>query len=122
MGNARGNRYSRNHKSMIPANNAFWDFSVHEIGYYDMPAMVDFILNMTELPQMIFVGHSQGTTAQLIMCAEKPVYNQKLKTVFHLAPIAYLTHMRSPLLKFFAFFSNTIGVRYNYRPIDIFIH
>ncbi|GLV35383.1 uncharacterized protein CBL_01467 [Carabus blaptoides fortunei] len=121
LGNARGNRYSRNHKTMIPANNKFWDFSFHEIGYYDLPAMIDFVLNMTELPQLSYIGHSQGSTVQLVLCAEKPVYNQKIKTAYHLAPVAYLVHMRSPLLKFFALFTSTIGLFFDVVGIGEFL-
>lgn len=66
LGNARGNRYSRRHKTLNPDGNRkerrdFWSFSWHEIGYYDLPAMIDHILdNNTDFKKIFYVGHSQG--------------------------------------------------------------
>lgn len=63
MGNARGNRYSRNHTYLQPnsttADGNFWDFSWHEIGYYDLPAMIDYILKETGFTKLGYIGHSQ---------------------------------------------------------------
>lgn len=47
MGNARGNTYSKRHKTMKPTSSSFWKFSWHEIGFYDVPAMVDYALRET---------------------------------------------------------------------------
>ena len=38
---------------------SFWDFSWHEIGYYDLPAMINHILNTTKNDKLHYVGHSQ---------------------------------------------------------------
>ncbi|XP_029174738.1 lipase 1-like [Nylanderia fulva] len=45
LGNFRGNLYSRTHVSLSPSNLTFWDFSYHEMGIYDLPAMITFITN-----------------------------------------------------------------------------
>jgi predicted alpha/beta hydrolase len=58
-GNARGNLYSKAHKTLLPNQKAFWDFSWHEIGYYDLPAMIDYILLHTQQQQINYIGHSQ---------------------------------------------------------------
>jgi hypothetical protein len=49
FGNNRGNRYSRKHKTKDPGDVGFWDFSWKEMGEYDAPAMIDFVLDQTQL-------------------------------------------------------------------------
>lgn len=99
LGNARGNRYSRKHSKYTPDMNQFWDYSWHEIGIYDVPAIVDYTLNVTGKEKLHYIGHSQGTTVFFVMCSEKPEYNEKFLLAQGLAPVAYVEHMSSPLLK-----------------------
>ncbi|XP_071877191.1 lipase 3 isoform X1 [Bombus fervidus] len=97
--NARGNAYSRKHKKYTTKDKEFWDFSWHEIGYYDLPATIDYILEHTGYAELYYVGYSQGTTAFYVMASEKSEYNRKIKGMISLAPIAFLANHRSPLLK-----------------------
>jgi lysosomal acid lipase/cholesteryl ester hydrolase len=65
LGNNRGNKYSRNHISLNPDKDIkFWNYSLHEMGILDLPAMIDFILGETGREKISYIGHSQGT-AQL---------------------------------------------------------
>ncbi|XP_068150930.1 lipase 1 [Drosophila tropicalis] len=89
LGNARGNRYSRNHTSLDPDERKFWDFSWHEIGMYDLPAMIDYILENTGYKKLQYIGHSQGCTSFFVMCSMKPEYNDKVLTMHALAPAVY---------------------------------
>ncbi|EAT33506.1 AAEL014218-PA, partial [Aedes aegypti] len=97
--NVRGNRYSRKHISYTPNMNKFWDFSWHEIATYDLPAIIDYTLNVTSKEKLHYIGHSQGTTVFFVMCSERPEYNEKILLAQGLAPIAFMEHMNSPLLK-----------------------
>jgi len=47
LGNARGNSWSRQHVNLTTEDNAFWDFSFHEIGTRDLPAIIDYVLEQT---------------------------------------------------------------------------
>jgi len=131
LGNARGNSYSRNHTYLSPDTDPdrakFWDFSWNEIGYYDLPAMIDYVLETTGMPDTFYIGHSQGTTSFYVMASERPEYNAKIRAHFSLAPIAFMDHMTSPVLQFLAFFEgplesllNLIGV-YEFLPTEGFI-
>ncbi|EAT35487.1 AAEL012340-PA [Aedes aegypti] len=108
MGNARGNRYSRRHTSLTPNMHAFWQFSWHEIGYYDLPAMVDYTLNQTNQSKLHYIGHSQGTTTFFVMASTRPEYNEKIRLMQAFAPVAFTEHVRSPLLKVMSRFQNSL--------------
>lgn len=102
LANARGNRYSKNHTFLSIDSDKFWDFSFHEIGYYDLPAMIDHILFETKTNKVFHIGHSQGSTAFYVMCSLKPEYNKKVQAHFSLAPVGYLSHVKSPFMKVLA--------------------
>lgn len=108
MGNVRGNRYSREHEYLDEDHRDFWDFSFHEIGIYDIPAMIDYIIDKTDYKKIHYVGHSQGTTSFFIMCSERPKYNDKIASMHALAPIAYMRNVRSPFIRALAPFVNQL--------------
>lgn len=110
MGNFRGNTYSKRHNAMSPSKGQFWEFSWHEMGTIDLPAMIDYVLAQTKQKQMFYIGHSQGTTAFFVMCSEKPEYNSKIRAMFSLAPIAYMSHMTSPFIQIIAKAQSVISV------------
>ncbi|KAJ3630130.1 hypothetical protein MTP99_011342 [Tenebrio molitor] len=94
IGNARGNAYSRNHTTLDIVADAeqFFDFSWHEIGYYDVAATIDYILNVNGDDSLYYVGHSQGTTSFLVLTTTRPEYNEKIKMASLMAPAAILEH------------------------------
>ncbi|KAG6460444.1 lipase 3-like [Manduca sexta] len=103
MGNARGNKYSRKHVTLDPdTDKEFWDFSWDEIGQIDLPTTIDYILEETGASQVIYAGHSQGTTAYFVMCSEKSEYNEKVALMISLSAVAYVSHMKSPLARLLA--------------------
>lgn len=75
----------------------FCHCSNHEIGVYDLPVFIDFVLNSTEQENLYFVGHSQGTTVYFILVAELPEYNKKIRLSVMLAPVTYTSHIFNPL-------------------------
>ncbi|XP_012265131.1 lipase 3 isoform X5 [Athalia rosae] len=99
LGNSRGNTYSQVHKEYTVKDRRFWDFSWNEMGYYDLPSMIDYILETTGHTSLYYVGYSQGTTIFYVMASERPEYNAKVRAMISLAPIAFLSNHRSPLLK-----------------------
>lgn len=97
MGNARGNTYSRAHVSLSTKDSAFWNFSWHEIGHYDLPAAIDHVLQVTGQASLFYIGHSMGTTTFYVMLSTRPEYNSKVVAGVLLAPVVYLGSCRSPI-------------------------
>lgn len=99
IANARGNTYSKNHTTLNPSKNSkeFYDFSFQEIGYYDLPALIDYILKLKGDESLHYIGHSQGTTAYLVMGQARPEYNKKIRLASLLAPVAFMEHIQNPV-------------------------
>lgn len=117
MGNARGNTYSRRHVKFNPdgwrwQRKEFWSFSWHEIGVFDLPAMIDYVLAQSEKSKLHYIGHSQGTTAFFVMCSQRPEYNDKIIMMNALAPVAYAKHIKSPVVRAFTPFLYTLDVNF----------
>ncbi|KAH8319026.1 hypothetical protein KR067_004584 [Drosophila pandora] len=98
LGNARGNIYSRNNTRLALKNPYFWRFSWHEIGAIDLPAMIDYILELTGETALHYAGHSQGCTSFFVMGAFRPEYNAKIKTSHMLAPPVFMGNTTEGLI------------------------
>lgn len=68
------------------------------MGYYDLPASIDYILNVTGRTQLSYIGHSMGTTMFFVLGSERPEYMNKVNAAVMLAPVGYLHNMRTPVL------------------------
>ncbi|KAJ9595062.1 hypothetical protein L9F63_013627, partial [Diploptera punctata] len=115
LGNARGNTYSRNHIHLDPNSREFWNSDIwHEIGVYDLPATIDYILDKTSSEQLFYIGHSQGTTTFFVMASEVPEYNKKIRLAINLSPVVFMSHIISPFFRLLApisyLFKNTLSL------------
>lgn len=109
--NTRGSIYSNRHVRIPESNKKkFYDFSFHEIGYFDIPASIDFILNKTNQTKLQYFGHSQGGTTFLIMGSTRPEYNQKISLATIIGP-TYEGRNTHALLKLIAPYGNFLKVR-----------
>ncbi|CAH2255156.1 jg7245 [Pararge aegeria aegeria] len=98
FGNIRGNRYSRRHVKLNPdIDTSFWDYSFHEHGFYDLPAIIDTILWKTGSKKLNAIGHSQGNTIFYILGSTRPEYNAKVNVMTALAPVCFFNNAPPPL-------------------------
>uniref|UniRef100_A0A8C8SH61 AB hydrolase-1 domain-containing protein n=1 Tax=Pelusios castaneus TaxID=367368 RepID=A0A8C8SH61_9SAUR len=97
IGNSRGNTWSKRHQNLSIDQEEFWDFSFHEMAMYDLPALVDFILQKTGQQNLYYVGYSQGCTIAFIAFSVMPQLAQKIKIFFALAPAYTLNKSKAPL-------------------------
>ncbi|XP_064104186.1 lipase lipl-1-like [Macrobrachium nipponense] len=106
LANARGNTYSKNHVSLSPSEEAFWEFSWHEMGYYDLPAAIDYVLYETGQKDLNYIGFSMGTTVFWVLMSERPEYASKVRFMVAMGPVAFVENMEGPL-KYLSWFSST---------------
>lgn len=96
MLNNRGIKYSTEHQYLDPESSAYWNFSFHEMGIYDAPNTIDYILETTNQKSLFCIGHSQGGAVLAIMLSKLPEYNSKIKLAIHLAPGVYVSNVLRP--------------------------
>nr|XP_056705246.1 lipase member M-like [Euleptes europaea] len=99
IGNNRGNSWSRRHQYLTIDEQEFWNFSFHEMGIFDLSAMIDFILQKTGQRQIYYVGHSQGSSIGFVAFSELPQLAEKIKIFFALAPSYNLEGNITPLMQ-----------------------
>ncbi|XP_026736615.1 gastric triacylglycerol lipase-like [Trichoplusia ni] len=108
LANVRGNTYSRAHVSRSIDSFEFWNFTFHEVSQHDLPAVIDYIMEVKGWDVKInYIGHSMGTTVLFALLSTKTHYNKVLRAGFALAPVAYMTEIKSPI-RLLAKFSQSI--------------
>ena len=85
------------------------------MGKYDIPAMIDKILEVTGETKIFYVGHSMGTTGFMVMANERPEYQEYVHLANFLAPVAYVDHMKSPI-RYLAPYINSVQVNHSNLP------
>lgn len=90
VGNNRGNKNSRQHAWMKTSKPEYWEFDFEEMGLYDQPANIDFILANTGANKIdAYIGHSMGTTQVFAGASLIPdYYKEKVNLFVALAPVA----------------------------------
>ncbi|ODM90579.1 Lipase 3 [Orchesella cincta] len=97
LGCHRGTSFSLGHTTLNSNTDiGFWDFSFHEMGLYDFPAMVDHVLLTSGNEKIFVIAHSQGAIAFLVAASEIPSINKKIRAAYLMAPGAYLGSSYEP--------------------------
>lgn len=87
-----------------------FSYSWHEIGVYDIPATIDYILKKTKKEKIFIISHSQGGSAFFVMASERPEYHNKIIASFSMAPAVFMSRTNNPLFQILAPFGNDIKV------------
>jgi len=123
--NSRGNFYSRNHTTYDPKDKQFWAFSFDEMGKYDVPAIVDYILAETNHTALTWLGHSQGTAEVFAALSSQPSLNDKINLFIGLAPVTYVGNSTSIIVALAKFDLDELflelGIK-EFLPSTKFIH
>lgn len=99
FGNSRGNFYSRRHTHLDPDKDAaFWAFDFDEMALSDLPAMLQYVQEVSGAKTLSYVGHSQGTTQAFAAFSSDPEWATTIDLFGALAPVAYVHHQGSILL------------------------
>lgn len=86
LGNNRGNKYSKKSVHNSPASTKFWDFSIDQFAFHDIPDTINYILETTGQQSLSYVGFSQGTAQAFATLSIHPTLNDKVDVFVALAP------------------------------------
>ncbi|CZT48502.1 related to triacylglycerol lipase [Rhynchosporium secalis] len=86
LGNNRGNKYSKKSVHHSPTDIPFWDFSMDEFAFHDIPDSIAYILETTSAPSLSYIGFSQGTAQAFATLAIHPRLNDQVNVFIALAP------------------------------------
>jgi lysosomal acid lipase/cholesteryl ester hydrolase len=86
FGNNRGNKYSKKCIHHSPTSIPFWNFSMDEFAFHDIPESINYVLATTSASSLSYIGFSQGTAQAFATLAIHPKLNEKLDVFIALAP------------------------------------
>ena len=86
LGNFRGNRYSQKHLTYSITSSEYWNFSLDEVIRYDLPAIIQYILQYTNYNRLAFIGFSQGSAVCFGTLALFPHLQHSLSCLLSLSP------------------------------------
>ncbi|KAI1881815.1 hypothetical protein JX265_000641 [Neoarthrinium moseri] len=86
LGNNRGNKYSKKSVKHSPSSLDFWNFSIDEFAFHDIPDSIAYILESTKQPSLSYIGFSQGTAQSFATLAIHPKLNEQVNVFIALAP------------------------------------
>ena len=86
IGNNRGNKYSKKSTRVSPTSPEFWDFSIDQFAFHDIPDTIDYILSTTKQHSLSYIGFSQGTAQAFATLSIHPRLNEKVDVFVALAP------------------------------------
>lgn len=86
LGNNRGNKYSKKSTRYSPASNDFWNFSMDQFAFHDIPDSISYILSTTHQPSLSYIGFSQGTAQAFATLSIHPTLNDRVDVFVALAP------------------------------------
>ncbi|KAK6465179.1 Alpha/Beta hydrolase protein [Scheffersomyces coipomensis] len=100
LGNNRGNKYSRKHLNLSVCDVKFWDFSLDEYAYYDIPDSLSFIRSFYRPEDKItYIGFSQGCSQLFASLSLKPEVNNYLNLFVGLSPALIPKDLNHPVFK-----------------------
>lgn len=86
LGNNRGNKYSKKSTTCSPSSTSFWDFSMDQFAFHDIPDSIEYILSFTSQKSLSYIGFSQGTAQAFATLSIHPALNKKVDVFIALAP------------------------------------
>jgi len=86
LGNNRGNKYSKKSVNHSPTSSAFWNFSIDQFAFHDIPDSINYILDTTKQKSLSYIGFSQGTAQAFATLSIHPQLNEKVDLFIALAP------------------------------------
>ncbi|KAF9524025.1 triacylglycerol lipase [Crepidotus variabilis] len=98
LGNNRGNKYSKKSLHYTPNSTKFWDFSIDDFAWHDIPDSINHILDVTKSQKLSYIGFSQGTAQAFAALSIHPGLNEKVNVFIALAPAMSPPGLAAPIV------------------------
>ncbi|KAI0060489.1 alpha/beta-hydrolase [Artomyces pyxidatus] len=98
LGNNRGNKYSKKSIHHDPNGTKFWDYSMDDFAWHDIPDAIEYVLQITRAQSLSYVGFSQGTAQAFAALSIHPQLNAKVNVFIALAPAMSPAGLAAPLV------------------------
>ncbi|KAF8448684.1 triacylglycerol lipase [Boletus edulis BED1] len=98
LGNNRGNKYSKKSIHHRPSSSKFWNYSLDEFAWHDIPDSIEYILARTGAGSLGYVGFSQGTAQAFAALSVNPQLNEKVNVLVALAPAMSPAGLATPIV------------------------
>ncbi len=131
MGNSCGNIYPRKHVKLNPEESQYWDYRLSifsfitvkmikklllyfieiswvEMGRFDIPASLLYVLKTTEKEMLFYIGNSLDCTLFFIAMASRPELNEHIDVMISLAPVSTLDEVNVTIRLLAAFCGNLL--------------
>ncbi|ODM99694.1 Lipase 3 [Orchesella cincta] len=94
IGNLRGNLNKNSGLGQMS-----WNYSFHEMGVYDVPAVLKYVTEYTGFRNVHYIGFSMGSTAMLTALSKQPNLNSMTRTGIILGPSIFQDNYLNGWLK-----------------------
>ncbi|XP_017777242.1 PREDICTED: lipase member K-like [Nicrophorus vespilloides] len=110
IGDARGNFNSLGHIKHDIDSNEYWNYTLDDLAYYDMPAVLNYISNETgKGGEIIHLGHSQGSLVALMYASRLPSHAKShLKGLVLIGPVTYIRPVSNLITKMYSVLTSLI--------------
>ncbi|KAJ3543975.1 hypothetical protein NM688_g5796 [Phlebia brevispora] len=98
LGNNRGNKYSKKSIHHDPNSRKFWNYSIDDFAWHDIPDSIDYILDVTGEESLSYIGFSQGTAQAFAALSIHPQLNEKVNVFIALAPAMSPAGLSAPIV------------------------
>eukprot|EP01087_Luapelamoeba_hula_P000438 TRINITY_DN10328_c0_g1_i1.p1 TRINITY_DN10328_c0_g1~~TRINITY_DN10328_c0_g1_i1.p1 ORF type:complete len:614 (-),score=68.36 TRINITY_DN10328_c0_g1_i1:47-1888(-) len=97
MGNNRGTRHGKAHKTHCASGSEFWEFNRDSL-VTDVRDMIDYALKHTGKSHLSYIGHSQGAGLAFALLSADPAFRQKVNLFIALGPAVFMQNQQSGML------------------------
>ena len=98
LGNNRGNKYSKKSIHHDPNSLKFWNYSIDDFAWHDIPDSIEYILRVTKEESLSYIGFSQGSAQAFAALSIHPVLNEHVNVFIALAPAMSPAGLAAPLV------------------------
>ncbi|KAH3744439.1 abhydrolase associated lipase [Pelomyxa schiedti] len=78
------------HTFMSTNDPRYWDWSLDELGHYDVPAALAFVQKATSSAKVAYIGHSQGAAQAFVALHDHPDLANDISVLIGLAPAVFV--------------------------------